>query len=1113
MTELGEAFITVRPDIEFGNLFRDVVRQVELLGDVIETQTESMEQSFRDLGDTISNTLRDNFARLGGQAEAAGEDIQAAMQEAARQSDAALNDIGGALVFDQVARQAESTGERIERSFAEAARQSQRHLSGLGVFGGSLFGNLAAQAVSALARATFEVGKFGLTLAGQLEFAQSSFESLLGSTSIANDFINEIRQLAVETPLEFSTLIESVRRVTAFAQAAGLARNEILPFITVLGDLTTVLGQPQAAMNRVILAFGQIAGRGKVVTQELRQISEALPGFNPFQALARGLGVTTAEITKLIEDGLVPANVGIPILIEEMQRFPGAAGAMARFTDTLTGQFQRFKDQLQVTLADGFTPMIPTIKDLLNNLTPLLPLGIEPLVQGLNEFVQSVLPGLLTGLEELGPAFGLFFGGLLQGIAGLVSHAEPIIRALEEAFEQVGNILETVGDALGSVVGIIAETFSEVARAVGPSIANLARELGPVIATIAAAFGELGIQLAPVIADIIDVVAEFFDALAPALRDLQPAIHEFATAFADALTQVIQSLTPDDIQELAQAFADLAVALAELLVALTPLLVPLAELTTLILTIGINQLATGFRILATVVSVASPVIRVIATVLGFIIDAALRLLNALGPVGSVIKVLAGTLQLALIPLLVVPAIFAAIGAAGFFLVTRVLIPLAQVVGGALTTAFTFLWQNILVPFGNFIATVFTTAWNVIVTIFQTIIVPAVNAVISVFSFLWFNILSPIANFLFQVFIVAVQALIVLFIGPLVIAVATAIEIFRFLWQNVLVPLWNFLASVFVPVFNFLATVFTTIVVVAVQAVIAVITFLWRNVFQPVWSFVSANFIPVMSFLAAILTGVLSAAFNRVRDVATFLWQNVLVPIANFLRGVFNAAITVARGAWSLFQGVMSGVQSVASSLWHSFLEPIANFIKGALRDAINLGRGAWNLFEGAISGVSSVIKTLIGLAQDAIDIIKKVGDAISNLPGAGVIGDIAGGAGDVLGAINPFGQHGGFIDAPKTGAWVQLHGREAILPLDDEKRSMQLLAQTGLVGNIAPRGGVATPVDGFGATLGGMVNITIEQHFAPGTSAADAGFIASRTSDALENLLARRKLTSEARLR
>jgi tape measure domain-containing protein len=1111
MSEIGEAFIVVRPDIEFGNLFRDVERQIRLVGEVVETQTESMEQSFRDLGDTISNALRDNFSRLVGQAESAGEGIQGAMSEAARQSDAALNDIGGALVFDQVARQAEATGERIERSFSEAARQSQRHLSGLSIFSGSFFGSIAAQAVSALGRATIEVGKFGLKLAGELEFARSSFESLLGSTSIANDFINEIRQLAVETPLEFSTLIESVRRVTAFAQAAGLARNEILPFITVLGDLTTVLGQPQAAMNRVILAFGQIAGRGKVVTQELRQISEALPGFNPFQALARGLGVTTAEITKLIEDGLVPANVGIPILIEEMQKFPGAAGAMARFTDTLTGQFQRFKDQLQVTLADGFTPLIPTIKDLLNNLTPLLPLGIEPLVSALGDFVGSVLPGLLLALEDLGPAFGLFFGGLLQGIAGLVSSSEPIIRALGEAFEQVGNILETLGDALGPTVGVLTEAIGEALRSIGPALANLIDALGPIVLQIAVAFGDVLIELAPVIAQLIDLVAEFFDALFPALRDLQPAIHTFVTAFAEGLRQIFDALGTEGVRDLAEAFGELAVALAELIVALTPLIVPLAEITALILTVGAEQLAQGFRILADVIGVLTPVIeffsRVIGAVVGFVSD----LLEPLGSLNGIVRSVAIAFGPLTIFLAAIISIFAGVAFAVNFLVQNALIPLAQIIGGVLTTTFQFLWQSVLVPFANFVIGVLTAAWNILVTIFQSVIVPAVQAVIVAFQFLWFNILSPIANFLFNVFIVAVQALIIIFIGPLIVAVATAIQIFTFLWQNVLVPIWNFLVAVFVPVFNFLAAVFTTVVVLAVQGVINVVTFLWQNVFVPIWNFIQGVLIPTFQTMAGILIGVLAAAFSVVQSVATFLWQNVLVPIGNFLQGAFNAAIAVARGAWNLFQAAVDAVTSVLSDLWHGVGEPIARFLQGALRDAIGLARGAWNLFQAAIDGVASAIRTLIGLAEDAIGIIGRVGDAISDLPGAGIVGDIAGAAGGALGALNPFGQHGGFIDAPDSGAWVQLHGRELILPLDDERQSANLLARSGLVGSITgPRGGLGT----VGASVAaGTTIINMELNFGPGTTAADAQAIANTTSDTLENMLARRRLTSEARLR
>ena len=87
------------------------------------------------------------------------------------------------------------------------------------------------------------------------------------------------------------------------------------------------------------------------------QLAEALPGFNANAALASGLGMSVADTLTLITAGGVDATTGINALIQGMAKFPGAAGAMAAQSQTLTGVFSTFKDTPELNPVPNTNPV------------------------------------------------------------------------------------------------------------------------------------------------------------------------------------------------------------------------------------------------------------------------------------------------------------------------------------------------------------------------------------------------------------------------------------------------------------------------------------------------------------------------------------------------------------------------------------------------------------------------------------------------------------------------------------------------------------------------------------------------------------------------------------
>lgn len=460
------------------------------------------------------------FAGVERAAGDAGQDIGREFQAGGESAERALREV------DAQAR----------RSFNEVSRQASQAAGGISAKLGGALGvakaGLAALAVGAGAGLAALTG-FGLKAAADLEQVQVSFDSLLGSAEKGKSVFTDLQQFAASTPFEFPEVAQAAQKFLAFNDAIGLTDDQLKPFLTTLGDITSVTGAGAEGMSRVTLALGQIASRGKVSLEEINQISEALPGFSGVAAIAAATGKSTAETMDLISSGSLDATTGVAALLKGMQQFPGAAGAMEKQSQTLLGVFSTFKDTLSQTLVGAFQPVIPAIKDSLTQVTPILQDALKGLAPVLGGVLSAVLPLL---------------GQLVQGITPILA---PIVEGLGEAFKALGPSLKPLGVALGKVVAALAPLFpvvGEVAAALADALVPVIEALAPVIA-----------ELAPALVDVVKA----FIPLIPSLGELLAALGPVLVPLAQLLALLVSLLANKAVAPLVQLLATVIGFLAE----------------------------------------------------------------------------------------------------------------------------------------------------------------------------------------------------------------------------------------------------------------------------------------------------------------------------------------------------------------------------------------------------------------------------------------------------------------------------------------------------------------------------------------------------------------------
>lgn len=506
----------------------------------------------------------------------AGQNIGAEFQKGGEAAERALREVSRTVivVMDNVTVQTNQAASGISTKFGGAL--------------GLLKSGLAAAGVGA-AVGLGAITAYGLQSAAALEQTQTAFNSLLGSVEEGIRVFDGLKKFAAITPFELPQITGAAQKFLAFNDAIGMTDAQLQPFLTTLGDVASVTGAGAEGMDRVTLALGQIASRGKVSLEEINQISEALPGFSGVAAIAAATGQTTAQAMDAISAGAISASTGVAALLKGMQTFPGAAGAMEKQSQTLLGVFSTFRDTVGQALAGGFAPVIPEIKSALTDLTPVLGEAISELAPSLGGLLADVMP---------------LIGSLVKGIVPLLT---PLLDALGPALAALGPSLGPLGEALGQVMVALAPILPLLGEFLGAALqllvpvalllAAVLKPLTPVIEFLTAAVAEFGKWLSTIdwagvgsaiggaFADAWNAVRDFFTRIGQSFSELPGKIG----AALSALPEQVAAIAADLWQRVKTFFVEGTNNTAELVKSLPPrILATLKALAGQMLQVGKN---------------------------------------------------------------------------------------------------------------------------------------------------------------------------------------------------------------------------------------------------------------------------------------------------------------------------------------------------------------------------------------------------------------------------------------------------------------------------------------------------------------------------------------------
>lgn len=280
-----------------------------------------------------------------------------------------------------------------------------------------------ARLVAFVTGATAAVSRQAAVLAREFERVSIAFEVMTGNAAEGKKLLQDITNLAIETPFHSDELIKVGKQLKAF----GFETQQVIPILENLGEVSAATGTP---LNRIVLAFGQIKASGRLMGQELRQLTNA--NIPILENLAKVMGVAPETVRSKIYRG----EVNFPQVVQAFNRMTAAGGIYAGMMDrvnkeTVSGRWEAFTETLQVAARNlglaAFQGL--NLKDVLNDLTKYITLN------------KDEQDGWNARLQE-------FFRHLRTAAQGVMMVAKQI----EEWYERNRELVNSIGRVLAAVL-------------------------------------------------------------------------------------------------------------------------------------------------------------------------------------------------------------------------------------------------------------------------------------------------------------------------------------------------------------------------------------------------------------------------------------------------------------------------------------------------------------------------------------------------------------------------------------------------------------------------------------------------------------------------------------
>lgn len=152
---------------------------------------------------------------------------------------------------------------------------------------------------------------------------RARLEGLTGSAENAAEAMEFLRQTAALQKVDLLDVSDAYGRLLPSVDAGVLSMGEMREILRLTNDSIKAFQLGTGEAQGVFLGLSQLLGSGTVTMEDLRQVTDRMPGT--ISRLAAATGMTVAELKKMVATGTLTAEQLKGPLIEAMEKNAGAA--------------------------------------------------------------------------------------------------------------------------------------------------------------------------------------------------------------------------------------------------------------------------------------------------------------------------------------------------------------------------------------------------------------------------------------------------------------------------------------------------------------------------------------------------------------------------------------------------------------------------------------------------------------------------------------------------------------------------------------------------------------------------------------------------------------------
>ena len=308
--------------------------------------------------------------------------------------------------------------------------------------------------------------------AAQMESMREGLRAVSGSAEAAGRDMEFVRSVANRVGADVVQVGQAFLGLSAATKGTAVEGEPTRQVFEAVAMAMGKAGKSAAETQNALTALAQMASKGTVSMEELRgQLGEALPGA--LQAAANGLGITTQDLIKLVENGEIAASDLFPALSKGLKDLYGGAPAAQTLSQEITN------------IKNAFVEMAANLGEAG---------GLDALKKGA-EVAQAAIVYLDDTLVTTGKTIGVVmaaiatmdFSGLKQSFADIEAESRDKLLKAAQHNDVLRASIETGGtEAMKAALaqqhlGSATQQAGEAAAVTSPTWVKLASDYGKVL--------------------------------------------------------------------------------------------------------------------------------------------------------------------------------------------------------------------------------------------------------------------------------------------------------------------------------------------------------------------------------------------------------------------------------------------------------------------------------------------------------------------------------------------------------------------------------------------------------------------------------------------------------